>query len=133
MFEIFELPEESLAAQPFTPTRDGVAPSNDVAFYFYGPETPQYAQGVNAALMKRKGKEGDETLEDLINNQVEIIIACCAGWKGIKTSGKRGKAVEYDPEHLRALLTDPKTSWVRAQAFAFITDESNFLPQNAKG
>lgn len=73
--------------------------------------------------MQRTGRmefadPADEAVEDLDN-----LVACVAGWRGI-TRG--GKPVACDPAAVRELLTDVKRAWFRRAVERAFGDIENF-------
>lgn len=68
-----------------------------------------------------------DPLED-IEDETDYLVASCLGWN--VTRG--GQPVEFTPANVRALLTDPKKQWVRAQVRAGIHKTELFIADSAK-
>lgn len=65
---------------------------------------------------------------DDIEDETDYLVASCLGWN--VTRG--GEVVECTPANVRALLTDPKKQWVRAQVRAGVHKTELFIADSAK-
>lgn len=71
--------------------------------------------------------ESRDPLED-IEDETDYLVASCLNWN--VTRG--GQAVECTPANVRALLTDPKKQWVRAQVREGVHKTELFIADSAK-
>lgn len=92
--------------------------STGMIFEIAGPEHParkrlvQARQRVMRNELQKSGqiKLNDPTEDD--QDELELLIACTLGWKNLVT---RDSTIEFTPENVIALYSDPKKNWVRTQ------------------
>lgn len=65
---------------------------------------------------------------DDIEDETDYLVASTLGWN--LTRG--GAPVEFSPANVRALYTDPKKQWLRAQVLAGIRKTELFIKDSAK-
>jgi len=81
------------------------------------------------ADFQRTGKLTVSDPLDDIDDETDFLVACVTDWAGL-TSG--GKALEYNPAAVRALFTDPKRQWIRAQVKKALDEAERFISNSAK-
>lgn len=77
-------------------------------------------------LQKRfsKGKAKFNSAE-MLEDGLELLVACTKGWKHIKISGV---VLPFSEENSRMLYT--KYPWIREQVDTFVNDRANFLGES---
>jgi len=68
-----------------------------------------------------------DPLED-IEDETEYLVAAVLGWN----VAIGGQVLEFTPDNVRSLLTDPKKQWLRAQVRAGINKTELFIVDSAK-
>lgn len=68
-----------------------------------------------------------DPLEDH-DDETDYLVASCLGWN----VARAGEPLECTPANVRALLTDPKKQWIRAQLRAGINKSELFIADSAK-
>ncbi len=71
--------------------------------------------------------ETRDPLED-IEEETDYLVASCVGWNVTRAR----QPVDFNEANVRALLTDPKKQWVRAQVSAGISKTELFIVDSAK-
>ena len=84
------------------------------------------AQSKVAAILDRSRKRKVSTTGQDERDGVELIAARILGWKGLKSGAED---VPYTPETATAILSNPKSFWVRSQLLEALGDASR--PFNA--
>jgi hypothetical protein len=65
--------------------------------------------------------------EEEEGEEVDMLVACTLGWKGISVGGK---ALAYSAEAARSLYTDPKRRWLRDQIKAALNEREHFIKRS---
>lgn len=61
-------------------------------------------------------------IEDALMDQVEVLVACTKGWRGLEED--EGE-IAFNPEAAKAVYE--KYAWIREQASSFQANRANFL------
>lgn len=98
-----------------------------------GPEHPNRKKIVFAAqrrmrkVLQQTGKLQLADPEEEEAEEVDMLVACTLGWKGVSVGGK---ALAYSPEAARSLYSDPKRRWLRDQIKAAINEREHFIKRS---
>jgi hypothetical protein len=99
-------------------------------FEIAGPEHPARKRLVQARQRRMRNelqKSGQIKLNDPTEDdqdELELLIACTLGWRNIIT---RDSTIEFTPENVVALYSDPKKHWVRTQIRAKLDEVELFI------
>lgn len=99
-------------------------------FELAGPEHPARKRLVQARQRRMRNelqKSGQIKLNDPTEDdqdELELLIACTLGWKNLVT---RDSIIEFTPENVVALYSDPKKHWVRTQIRAKLDEVELFI------
>lgn len=107
---------------------DGETAKKPVEIELYGSASKQYRNAVKAMQnrqLKRKLKKVDAKAEELIQEGIDLLVACSAGANNLDIAGRP----VGDEASFRALYADPKLSWVKDQVDEAVGDVANFLEQ----
>jgi hypothetical protein len=81
------------------------------------------------AEFQRNGKISvSDPLED-VDAETDFLVACTAGWSGMTQAGA---VLAYSADAARALYTDTKRQWVRAQVKKALDEAERFISSSAK-
>lgn len=109
---------------------------------FVGPGHPKAIQQENriarANLDRRKAQEraqvngkkwkpDDETVEEVIAKNIDLIVERLVGWSPVKFDGE---PYPFSTENARKILTDPKKGTLLTQALEFLSDETVFTKRS---
>jgi hypothetical protein len=98
-----------------------------------GPEHPNRKKIAFAAqrrlrkVLQQTGKLQLADPEEEEGEEVDMLVACTLGWKGISVGGK---ALAYSAEAARSLYTDPKRRWLRDQIKAALNEREHFIKRS---
>jgi hypothetical protein len=98
-----------------------------------GPEHPNRKKIAFAAqrrlrkVLQQTGKLQLADPEEEEGEEVDMLVACTLGWKGIAVGGK---ALAYSAEAARSLYTDPKRRWLRDQIKAALNEREHFIKRS---
>lgn len=106
----------------------------DMEIIIAGPEHParkrlvQARQRVMRQELEKSGKIklNDPTEDD--QDELELLIACTLGFNNLRT---RGGAIEFNPENVIALYTDPTKNWIKKQVREKLDQTELFIRRSA--
>lgn len=81
------------------------------------------------AEFSRSGKLAVRDPVEDIEQQTDYLVGCTLGWSGM-TSG--GTALAFSADAARALYTNPKRQWLRAQVIAALDEPDRFIHSSSK-
>lgn len=83
----------------------------------------------NRAAFQRSGKiEATDPLDDY-EEETGYLVICTVGWQGLT---KCGAALPHSAEAARAMYSDPKRQWIRAQVRKAMDETERFISGSAK-
>lgn len=77
----------------------------------------------------RKWKAPDESPDEVLSRNVEIVVERLLGWSPVKLNGDD---YSFSPENARKLLLDRRKSALLIQALEFLGDEAAFMRRSAR-
>lgn len=98
-----------------------------------GPEHPNRKKIAYAAqrrlrkVLQQTGKLQLADPEEEEGEEVDMLVACTLGWKGISVGGK---PLAFSAEAARSLYTDPKRRWLRDQVKAALNEREHFIKRS---
>lgn len=81
-----------------------------------------------AQVNGRKYKPAEETVDEALSRNVQLVVDRLLGWSPIKMDGKD---YPFSPENAKALLLDRRKGQLLVQALEFLGDERSFTPRSA--
>jgi hypothetical protein len=70
------------------------------------------------------------TREFLRNERANVVAACTMGWN---FDDRDGEPFPYSPENAVSLWADKRVNWMLSEAYAFLSNEANFLADTPPG
>lgn len=98
-----------------------------------GPEHPNRKKIAYAAqrrlrkVLQQTGKLQLADPEEEEGEEVDMLVSCTLGWKGISVGGK---PLAFSVEAARSLYTDPKRRWLRDQVKAALNEREHFIKRS---
>lgn len=98
-----------------------------------GPEHPNRKKIAYAAqrrlrkVLQQTGKLQLADPEEEEGEEVDMLVACTLGWKGISVGGK---PLAFSADAARSLYTDPKRRWLRDQVKAALNEREHFIKRS---
>lgn len=87
------------------------------------------AQAQQAFRKMRSGRNLQDD-DDLTEQQVDKLVAITVGWHLVDLDGN-ALDVPFSKENARELWTDPAMSWLRRQAWVFVSTAANFIRRSS--
>ncbi|WP_414461824.1 hypothetical protein [Hyphomicrobium sp. DY-1] len=81
-----------------------------------------------AQVNGRKWKPEDETVEEVIAKNIQLIVERLIDWTPVTLDGE---PYPFSPENARKLLSDPKKGTILTQCLDFLGDETIFTKRSA--
>lgn len=81
-----------------------------------------------AQVNGRKYKPAEETVDEALSRNVQLVVDRLLGWTPIQMGGKD---YPFTPENAKALLLDRRKGQLLVQALEFLGDERSFTPRSA--
>ncbi len=82
-----------------------------------------------AQINGRKWKPEDETVDEVIAKNIDLIVERLIDWTPVKFDGE---PYPFSPENARKVLADPKKVTILTQALEFLSDETVFTKRSAR-
>jgi len=80
-----------------------------------------------AQVNGKKWKPDDETVEEVVAKNIDLIVEKLVGWSPVKIDGE---PYPFSDENARKLLSDPKKVTILNQCLEFLGDESVFTKRS---
>lgn len=109
-----------------TPMRNSVG--EEVFVLLHGRNSPifeQLQQQANDARAARAAAGIELSSEELRQERVDYVAGCTSGWNIEQLDGQ---PFPYSPENAKRMWADKRFSWLLNEAWAFVINEANFLP-----
>ena len=131
MLDKLRIGKSALAAQKFIPDHPdpAIGTSHGFHLYLYGKYSTICRDVVSDSLRSRQSRTREPSTLELINDSVDMIVACCKDWGGYEEGDK---VVKYSPDKLRELLLEDEFRWLRIGAEKFIMGDEHFFPRPGK-
>jgi hypothetical protein len=75
-------------------------------------------------VLQQTGKLQLADPEEEEADEVDMLVACTLGWKGVSVAGK---PLAYSAENARTVYGDPKRRWLRDQVKAALNEREHFI------
>lgn len=98
-----------------------------------GPEHPQRKKIAFAhqrrlrKVLQQTGKLQLADPEEEEADEVDMLVSCTLGWKGISVGGK---PLAHSAENARMIYSDPKRRWLRDQLKAALNEREHFIKRS---
>ena len=91
-----------------------------------GPAHPATTAFSRRILDQRMSRENsiDLSIDELESETTELICARVVGWRGLS---EEGVELEFSPEALRRVITDPRNRWLRLFCDRKLSSDSPFF------
>lgn len=128
MFEVLKIGESAKKPQKFVPKHPNpeIGDKHGIALYLHGKHSEEYRNAIAAMLRRQREKEGEQSPDEAINESVELITACCAGYD------IGGKPADFDREKLAETLRADDYRWLRIQAERFMQQDDHYFQKPSK-
>jgi hypothetical protein len=79
-----------------------------------------------ATIRKLRSGRNRQDDEDVVEEQVEKLVALTVGWYLVDPEGSPIE-VEFSKDNARELYSSPAMGWLRRQAWVYVVNEANFI------
>lgn len=97
-----------------------------IRLHLAGPDSDLYRRAEAAARNKSLARQVKTKLTaEMVDEQVlEHLLAVTVGWEGLIYGAK---PLEFNPDNVRMIYTEPPLRFIREQVEAFVGDRQNFF------
>ena len=100
-----------------------------------GPEHPNRKKIAFAAqrrlrkVLQQTGKLQLADPEEEEQDEVDMLVACTLGWRGVTVGGK---SLAWSQDAARSIYSDPKRRWLRDQIKAALNEREHFIKRSGE-
>lgn len=132
--ETFDLDTfEDISAGDYTVKHPETNQPTPIVVTLAGPEHPNRKKIAFAhqrrlrKVLQQTGKLQLADPEEEEADEVDMLVACTLGWKGISIGGK---PLAHSAEAARQIYSDPKRRWLRDQLKAALNEREHFIKRS---
>lgn len=124
---------EDISAGEYTVKHPETNQPTPMVMTLAGPEHPNRKKIAFAAqrrlrkVLQQTGKLQLADPEEEEQDEVDMLVACTLGWRGLTVGGK---TLDWSQDAARTIYSDPKRRWLRDQIKAALNEREHFIKRS---